>query len=296
MDYYKEIKNQLINNEITKKIKDYSKNKSDLTTYFEVGKLLNDAGKHYGEGIIKKYSIKLTNELGKKYNERMLRKIRQFYVLFSKQKWSTMSAVLSWSHYLELISLNDYNEINYYIKISIKNNLSVRELRQKIKNSEYQRLDDTTKNKLIKHEQTIVSDFIKNPIMIKNSYPDIDISEKMLKKLILEDIYSFMSELGEGFCFIKDEYKIKIGGKDNFIDLLLFNYIYNCFIIVELKVTELKKEHIGQLQVYMNFVDENVRIIGQDKTIGIIICKYDNKFYIKYSSDDRIYSTTYLLT
>ena len=296
MDYYKEIKNQLINNEITKKIKDYSKNKSDLTTYFEVGKLLNDAGKHYGEGIIKKYSIKLTNELGKKYNERMLRKIRQFYVLFSKQKWSTMSAVLSWSHYLELISLNDYNEINYYIKISIKNNLSVRELRQKIKNREYQRLDDTTKNKLIKREQTIVSDFIKNPIMIKNSYPDIDISEKMLKKLILEDIYSFMSELGEGFCFIKDEYKIKIGGKDNFIDLLLFNYIYNCFIIVELKVTELKKEHIGQLQVYMNFVDENVRIIGQDKTIGIIICKYDNKFYIKYSSDDRIYSTTYLLT
>lgn len=296
MDYYKVIKNQLINNEITKKIKDYAKNKSDLTTYFEVGKLLNDAGKHYGEGIIKKYSIKLTNELGKKYNERMLRKIRQFYVLFSKQKWSTMSAVLSWSHYLELISLNDYNEINYYIKISIKNNLSVRELRQKIKNREYQRLDDTTKNKLIKHEQTIVSDFIKNPIVIKNSYPDIDISEKMLKKLILEDIYSFMSELGEGFCFIKDEYKIKIGGKDNFIDLLLFNYIYNCFIIVELKVTELKKEHIGQLQVYMNFVDENVRIVGQDKTIGIIICKYDNKFYIKYSSDDRIYSTTYLLT
>lgn len=296
MDYYKEIKNQLINNEITKKIKDYAKNKSDLTTYFEVGKLLNDAGKHYGEGIIKKYALKLTKELGKGYTYTSLTRIRKYYLFFNSSILAPMAQLLSWSHYVELLPIDDKNEIAYYINICKSHNLSRNQLREKIKNREYQRLDDTTKNKLIKHEQTIVSDFIKNPIMIKNSYPDIDISEKMLKKLILEDIYSFMSELGEGFCFIKDEYKIKIGGKDNFIDLLLFNYIYNCFIIVELKVTELKKEHIGQLQVYMNFVDENVRIIGQDKTIGIIICKYDNKFYIKYSSDDRIYSTTYLLT
>ena len=95
MNYYNEIRKQLINNEITKKVKDYSKNKSDLETYYNVGKLLSDAGKHYGESIIKKYSTKLQIEVGKKYNERTLRRIRQFYILFN-EKWSTMSTILSW--------------------------------------------------------------------------------------------------------------------------------------------------------------------------------------------------------
>ena len=108
MNYYKEIKNELINNEITKRVKDYSKNKSDLTTYYNVGKLLSEAGKHYGEGIIKEYSKKLTKELGKKYSERTLRRMRQFYVIFSKENWSPMETNLSWSHYSELISLIDF--------------------------------------------------------------------------------------------------------------------------------------------------------------------------------------------
>ena len=206
-----------------------------------------------------------------------------------------MSAQLTWSHYCELLSIKDINEINYYINISIKQNLSKRQLREKIKSKEYQRLDDNTKLKLINKEETVVSDFIKNPIVIKNKY-NIDkeeVTEKILKKLILEDLDNFLKELGTGFSYIENEYKIKIGNTYNYIDILLFNYIYNCFVVIELKVTELKKENIGQIQIYMNYVDKNIKTINQDKTIGVIICKKDNGYYIEYSSDNRIYTRDY---
>ena len=134
MNYYTEIKNELINNEITKRVKDYSKNRSDLTTYYNVGKLLSEAGKHYGEGIIKEYSRRLISEINKNYNERTLRRMRQFYLIFSNIKWSTLSTVLSWSHYSELLSMNNIDEIKYYIMITEQQNLSVRQLREKIKN------------------------------------------------------------------------------------------------------------------------------------------------------------------
>ena len=292
MNYYKEIKHELINNEITKRIKDYSKNRSDLNTYYNVGKLLSDAGKHYGEGIIKEYSKRLTTELGKGYGERTLKYMRRFYLF---QKRQPLVAQLTWSHYIELLSLKDINEINYYIKITISQNLSKRQLRERIKNKEYERLDEKTKEKLINKEEPKVNDLIKNPILIKNIYDYKEVSEKTLQKLILEDMENFLIELGEGFTFIKSEYKIKLGDRYNYIDLLLFNYIYNCFIVIELKVTELKKEHIGQIETYMNYIDKNIRRVEQDKTIGIIICKKDNKFIMEYCSDDRIFQRVYEL-
>ena len=230
MNYYNEIKSQIINNEITKRVKDYSKNKSDLDTYYNVGKLLSEAGKHYGEGIIKEYSIKLTKEIGKGYGVSNLKRMRQFYYII--EKGVAMPHQLSWSHILSLLPINNINEINYYIEVSIKQNLSYRELRNKIKNQEYERLDESTKLKLITKEENKVSDFIKNPILIKNSYNYKEISEKILQKLILEDIPSFLDELGTGFTFIRNEYKIKIGDRYNYIDLLLFNIEYNCYIVV----------------------------------------------------------------
>ena len=104
-----------------------------------------------------------------------------------------------------------------------------------------------------------------------------------------------MKELGDGFSFIDDEYKIKIGDRYNYIDLLLFNIKYNCYVVVELKTTELRKEHVGQIEIYMNYIDKHIKTINQDKTIGIIICKKDNQFVMEYCSDDRIYMTTYEL-
>ena len=293
MNYYNEIKNELINNEINRKVKNYSINKRDLNTYYNVGKMLSEAGKHYGEGIIKEYSKRLTIELGKGYSKRNLWLMLKFYQL--KEKMQTVSAQLSWSHYCELLTLESIDEIDYYIMISEKQNLSVRQLRVKIKSNEYKRLPEVSKDKFILKEKLTVVDFVKNPIIIRNSNNYEIISEKILQKLILEDIEVFMKELRNSFCIIGSEYKFRVGNNFNYIDLLLFNIEYNCYVAIELKVTELKKEHIGQIQVYMNYIDENLRKINQDKTIGIIICKQDNKYVIKYCSDDRIIAREYEL-
>ena len=297
-NYYDEIKNELINNEVYKKVKDYSKNRNELSTYYNVGKILIEAQggedrAKYGDGLIKEYSLKLSQEVGKGYSTRNLKNMRKFYLLC--EKGQTLSAKLNWSHYVELLSFNDINEINYYINTTEKYNLSVRQLRERIKNKEYQRLDDNTKLKLINKEEMSIGDTIKNPIIIKNKL-GIDkenISEKILQRLILEDIEGFMKELGDGFSYIGSEYKIKINNTYNYIDLLLFNIKYNCYVVVELKVTEVKKEHIGQVEVYMNYIDKHIKGITNNKTIGIIVARRDNHYYIEYSSDKRIYTRDY---
>ena len=271
MNYYDEIKTELVNNEITKKVKDYSKNRSDLNTYYNVGKLLTEAGKHYGEGIIKEYSKRLTSEFGKGYTFTSLTRMKKFYNLI--EKLATVSQHLSYGHYVELLPYSDIDKINYYIKITEEQNLSVRELRERIKNNEYERLDEETKKKLKNKEELKVPDLVKNPIKIRNINDYNEISERVLQKLILEDIPSFLKELGNGFCFIDNEYKIKIGDRYNYIDLLLYNIKYKCYVVVELKVTELNSNHTGQIQKYMNYIDKNIKSIDDNKTVGIIICK-----------------------
>ena len=295
MDYYNEIKNELVSNEVYSMVKDYSKNRYQLEKYYNVGKLLSEAGKHYGERIIDIYSKKLQIEVGKKYNKRTLFRIRQFYNFFANKKVSPVATQLSWSHYTELLPIKDENKFIYYLNISINHNLSKRQLRDRIKSNEYERLSNNAKNKLIKNDNITIEDNIKHPIMISNKYDTDNITEKMLKEIILDNITSFMKELGDGFSFIDSEYKIKLGDSFNYIDLLFFNYKFNCFVVIELKVTELKKEHIGQIRLYMNYIDKNIKKSNHEDTIGIIIVKKDNKYVIEYSSDERIYRTTYLL-
>ena len=292
MNYYNEIKNELLNNEINRKVKSYSINKSDLNTYYNVGKLLLDAGNQYGESIIKEYSLRLTEDLGPGYSQRNLRNMRQFYKV--SQKWQTLSAKLSWSHYCEILWFDD-NKFQYYIKITELNNLSIRQLRKRIKSNEYERLSEFTKNKLIDQKESNIVEFVKNPILIKNSNNYDIFSEKVLQKLILEDIEKFLDELGNGFIFIKSEYLIKLNDRYNYIDLLLYNIKYKCYVVVELNVTELKKEHTGQIMTYMNYIDKNVKTIDESDTVGIIICKQDNEYVIKYCSDDRIIAREYEL-
>ena len=295
MNYYDEIKNELINNEVTKKVKDYSKNKSDLTTYYNVGKLLAEAGKHYGEGIIKEYSKKLTDDIGKKYTKSSLYNMLKFYGFMKNTKFQTLSGKLTWSHYCELLSIDSIDKVNYYIKIVEDENLTVRELRKRIKSNKYERLDEETKKKLKDKEKLKVPDLVKNPIQIKNTSGNNEISEKVLQKLILEDIPSFLKELGSGFSFIDNEYKIKMGDRYNYIDLLLYNIKYKCYVVVELKVTELNSNHTGQIQKYMNYIDKNIKNIDDNKTVGIIICKKENKYVIEYCSDNRIIAREYEL-
>ena len=293
MNYYNEIKTKLIENENYARIKDYSKEKHKVETYFEVGKILSEAGKCYGENVIGKYAEKLQKEIGTKYNTRTLYNMRKFYLIFENEKLNTLCSKLSWSHYRELIKLNANDKIIYYINQALKQNLSVRELQRSIKAKEYERLNDSTRLKLLSQEEPTIQELIKNPIIIKSKRNTIKLTEKDLQTIILEELPSFLEELGTGFSFIKNEYKIKIGDRYNYIDLLLFNYEYNCFVVIELKVTELKKEHIGQIEVYMNYIDNNLKKLTQDKTIGIIICKKDNRFIMEYCSDKRILNREY---
>ena len=295
MNYYEEIKNKIIDNETYERVKDYSKERHRVITYYEIGKLLNEAGGKYGANIIKQYSKKLVIEVGTKYNERTLRRMRQLYLLFKRQKWSTVSTKLSWSHYSELLSIKNDDKLSYYLNLSIIQNIGVRELREKIKSKEYERLPDETKNKIIKEEKLEVKDLVPNPILIKNKNNIEIVTEKVLHNLILEDIPSFMKELGNGYSFIDDEYKIKIGDTYHKIDLLLFNIKYNAYVVVELKVSEFKVEYISQVQKYMNYIDKNIKEITNNNSIGILICKRENKYVIEYCSDERIVIRKYVL-
>ena len=294
MNYYNEIKNKLIDNEIYSKVKDYSKERYKVITYFEIGRLLTEAGRKYGDNVIDEYSQKLVVEVGKKYNRRTLFRMKQLYNIFSNEKVSTLWTQLTLSHLRLLFSL-ETDSMNYYIKDTINKNLSVRELEFKIKSNEYERLPESTKNKSAEQKESDLVDFIKNPILIKNSNKYDIFSEKVLQKLILEDIVSFMKELGTGFSFINNEFKIKVGDSYNYIDLLLYNIKFKCYVVIELKVIKLNSNHTGQIQNYMNYIDKNVKGIDDNKTVGIIICKQNNQYVIDYCSDDRIIAREYEL-
>ena len=295
MNYYEEIKNKITDNEIYCKVKDYSKERNTVSTYFEIGKLLTEAGGKYGDNIIEEYSKKLVVEVGKKYNIKTLYKMKQLYKVFSDEKVAPLVRQLSWSNCLQLLPIKNYDKINYYANQCIKYNLSKRQLEEKIKSKEYERLSESAKSKLIANEEPLLPDLVKNPILIKNTNKHTEISEKVLQQIILEDIKNFMQELGSGFSFVSNEYPIKLGDKYNYIDLLLYNYKYKCFVVIELKITKLKKEHTGQIQNYMNYIDKNIKEIDDNNTVGIIICKKDDRFVIDYCSDKRIISREFEL-
>ena len=291
MKYYEIIKETLIKNEIYKKVKDYSKNKSDLNTYYEVGRLIveaqgGEARAKYGNKLIKEYSEKLTKELGKGYTISALKRMRQFYLMILKG--ATLSHQLTWSHYVEILKIDNLDKLKYYIYITSKLNLSVRELRERIKSNEYERIGNK-----IELEKPKVNTLIKNPILIKVKNKNNKLTEYALHQSILENIDDFLKELGVGFAYIGSEVKIKIGDRYNYIDLLLFNVKYNCYVVIELKVTEMKAEYIGQIIKYINYVDKNIKEIHNEKTVGVIICKKENKYVMEYCTNPQIFVRTY---
>ena len=186
-------------------------------------------------------------------------------------------------------------KINYYINKSIKYNLSVRKLRELIKSNEYERLPESTKEKLITNDDTTIGDIIPNPIIIRNKNNIEVVKEKALQQLILDDIPSFLEQLGNGFTFIKNEYPIRLGDTYNYIDLLLFNIIYNCYVVIELKMGELKKDNIGQILTYMNYIDNNIKLVNHNNTVGIILTRKDNKYIAEYCSNYKILSREYII-
>ena len=294
LNYYNEIKETFVKNEVYKKVKDYSKNKSDLNTYFEVGRLIveaqgGEARAKYGNKLIKEYSEKLTKELGKGYTYTNLSRMRQFYLLSLKvAAVRPLSGHLTWTHYRILLSIKDINEIKYYVNIAISNNLSSRELEKCIKSKEYERL-----GKDVNVEEPKVNSLIKNPILIKVNNKNEKLTEYTLHQSILENMEDFLKELGVGFAFIGSEVKIKLGDRYNYIDFLLFNVKFNCYVVIELKVTEMKAEYIGQVIKYVNYVDKNIKEVYNEPTVGVIICKKENKYVMEYCTNPNIFVSTY---
>ena len=297
-NYYDQIKERLVDVEIQNKVKDYSKNKYTLEKYYEIGKLLIEAQggekrAKYGDRLIKEYAIKLSNELGKVYSYRSLNYMIKYY---KYQKVQAMPANLSWSHYIELLSLKNRKAIDYYISKCIQGNLSTRKLRALIKSKEYERLPEHTRNKLITKEEINITDVVPNPIVINNPNNVDVVKEKVLQQLILEDISSFLKQLGQGFTYIDNEYPIKLGDTYNYIDILLFNYIYNCFVVVELKINEVKKQDVGQIIAYVKYIDKNIKKEYHNNTIGIIVTRKNNEYVIEYCTIPNILFREYKIT
>ena len=302
MNYYNEIKSILVDNAIGRKIREYKSNQKDLESYYNVGKLLVEAqgGEErakYGNGLIKEYSKRLTSELGKGYTVTRLKYMRTFYELVKKSppladQFKNVNT--TWSNICEILYLKNIEEIKYYLNLSNKLCLTKRELRLRIKSNEYNRLSVEVKEKLKSNEVVGTNEKVPSPVVLQGLKVNDKLTEKIVQKWIDENPASFCEALGEGYTYVKSQYKIKIGSNYNYIDVLLFNYISNSFVVVEIKVTELKKEHIGQIETYINYIDANLKKDFHNKTTGILLVRENNKWLIKYINNDGIIIRNYI--
>ena len=296
MNYYDEIKNILVDNAIGRKVREYKSNQKDLESYYNVGKLLVEAqgGEErakYGNGLIKEYSKRLTSELGKGYSIQNLKDMRKFYQFIQKSQplavqFKNMN--ITWSNVCEIMRITNIEEIKYYLNLSNKLCLTKRELRLRIKSNEYNRLPVEVKEKLRSNEVVSTSEKVPSPVVLQDLKVDGKLTEKMVQTWIDENPIKFCNALGEGYTYCGSQYKIKIGVNYNFIDVLLFNVMDMNYVVVEIKVTEIKKEHIGQIQTYMNYIDINLKKEFHNKTTGILLVRENNKWLIKYINGDDV--------
>ena len=285
-DYLYNIKTEIINGNAKVVAKNYQINNVKLTMNYNIGKELAEAGKHYGEGIVKKYAKELTEEFGKGYTYSELNRMIKYYVMV--QKLGPLAPILTWSHYLKLLVLNDINEIKYYINITKRDNLSKRALAERIKSDEYGRLSTKAKQKLLNEESLTLVQSIPNPIVLVPNKGYEVYTEKILQEIIFENIEDFMHQLGEGYTFVGREYKLNIGDKKNYIDYLFYNVSNSRYCVVEIKAREYRKTDYGQIKTYMNYVDEHLKTIIQNNTIGIIITKSVDRFEAHYVKDNQV--------
>ncbi len=298
MEQYNEVEHLIKKLEINKRARVLQDNRETLDTYWNIGRLIVEAqgGKErakYGDNLIKEWSKKLI-VYGTNYKMTSLKYFRLFYLTF--RNGQPLADQLSWSHYQELLPIKDENKRNYYINLCITNSLSKRKLREEIKNKSYERLLEKREHiEIINNKEEIynIKEHIKNPIIIKLSKEEQIKKEKELQLIILSKLKDFFMELGYGYAYIENEYKIKINNKIYRIDILLFNYNLNAFVVVELKMRELKKEDKAQIEFYMEYIDNNLKRSFHNKTIGIIITKEQDKFILSFVSQNNIIPITY---
>ena len=285
-EYLSNIKTEIINENAKVAAKNYQINNVKLTTNYNIGRELVEAGKHYGEGIVKKYASILTKEFGSGYKEKDLYKMQQFYLLI--QKVAPLERQLTWSHYKILLSLRDIKEIKYYIHITKRDNLSKRALAERIKSNEYDRLSTETKESLLNKEELSLIQSVPSPIVLTPNKSYEVYTEKILQEIIYENLDSFMKQLGGGYTYMGREYKLNIGDKKNYIDYLFYNVVDSRYCVVEIKARKYRKTDYGQIKTYMNYIDEHLKNITQNSTIGIIITKSVNKFEAHYVKDNQV--------
>ena len=295
-DYKKELIKLVEKTEVNKGYHDYFKNKDLVNNYFEIGKLLIEAqggeGQNkYGNGLIKKWSIDLVRLFGKGYDYTNLCRFRQFYSEF--KMCGPLGHILTWTNIRLLLPIKNENKRNYYINMCIKKNLSKRALETEIKNNAFERLSlaDKENIKLIsdKNEVLTIKDTLKDPVLITINEDLDNVSEEKLAKIIRKELEIFLLELGCGYTYAGKE--VRMG--ESYCDLLFFNYEFNCFIVIELKTRKIKKEDIGQLEYYINYVDENMKKESFNPTIGVLVAKEGNYLVMKYCTNKNIYKTTY---
>lgn len=299
--YFNEINTIIESIEINSRVRQYQDNSEKLNAYWHIGKLIVDAQggsrAKYGDNLIKIWGDELSNKYGKFYGISSLKYMRQFYLEF--QISQSLIGQLTWTHILTLLPLKNKNERNYYINLVILNNLSVRELKNEIKNKAFDRLKYADKEniKLIEtnNYELTIEDMIKDPILIKADINIDNLSEKFLHKYIIQMLENEFLELGKGFTLAGHEYKIIISNRVYKIDLLFFNTELDAYIVVEIKSREIKPQDISQLQFYTNYIDKNLKKAKHNKTIGLLIVKKNNKFVIEYTTNKDIYVTTYKL-
>ena len=291
-DYKKELIKLVEKTEINKGYHDYFKNKDLVNNYFEIGKLLIEAQggeEHdtYGNKLIKTWSAELTEKFGKGYDASNLRRFRQFYSEF--KMCGPLGHILTWTNIRLLLPIKNENKRNYYINMCIKKNLSKRALEKEIKNNAFERLSlaDKENIKLINDRNEILT--IKDPMLIPINEDLDNISEEKLAKIIRKELEIFLLELGCGYTYAGKE--VRMG--ESYCDLLFFNTEFLCYVVIELKTRKIKKEDIGQLEYYINYVDENMKKESFNPTIGVLVAKEGNYLVMKYCTNKNIYKTTY---
>ena len=303
MNYLKNIEELIIENEANKKANALRDNSSTLQTYWNIGKLIVEAQggekrAKYGNSLIKEWGKKLSLKYGRGYDSSYLAKMRLFYLDFPILE--SVIPKLSWTHYIQILSIKNENERNYYINLVILNNLSVRELQREIKNKSFDRLSYADKEHIeiisdTNNTPLSIKDMIKDPIILKTDKNIDKIDELAIHKYIISLLEDKFLELGTGFTLAGHEYKIHIDNKTYKIDLLFFNVKLNAYVVVEVKTRKIKHTDIGQLNFYVNYVEDNIKDINHNKTIGLLIVKENDKYIIKYTTSNDILVTTYAL-
>ena len=299
MNYFDVAANYVKKAEIGKSIREANANRELVECYWNVGRLIVEAqgGKDkakYGNELLKKWAEKLIKEYGKGYDYSNLRRFRQFFLEFPN--CGALRHNLSWTIIRTILPIKDENKRNYYINLCITNNLSKRELEREIKNSLYERLEHKPDkiDIIVPSKVQSITDNFMNPILLKLKDKEVK-NEIDLEKLIYSQLSYVFLQLGNGFTWVGNQYKVSDGNNNYFIDMLLYNYKYNCFVVVEIKCRKLKKEDKGQVEFYMKLVDEYVKEPSNNPTIGIIITKEQDKFVANFVRSEKLIPLTYEL-